>query len=86
MSVLYFSDVCSTSLERLAHLRLEALVHFVFLPEVAVAILHPLEVRRRHAAGVGEDVGDDEDAALVQVLVRVRRGRAVGPFGDDLAP
>ena len=33
---------------------------------------------------VGEDVGDDEDAALVQVLVRVGRRRAVGAFDDDL--
>ena len=31
--------------ERLAHLRFEPLVHFLFGPEVAVAVLHPLEVR-----------------------------------------
>ena len=52
-------------MERLAHLRFEALVHFLFGPEVPVAVLHPLEIRSGDAGAVGEDVGDDEDAAVV---------------------
>ena len=84
MSVLYLMRGLQHVLERLDHLCFEAAVDFVFLPEVAVAILDPLEVRGGDAAGVGEDVGDDEHAALVQVLVRLRRRRAVGPLGDDL--
>ena len=84
MSTLYFSAVCSDGVERLAHLGLEALVDFLFGPEIAVAVLHPLEVRRRDAGAVGEDVRHDEDAALVQVLVRVGRGGAVGALDDDL--
>ena len=84
MSVLYFIDVFSTSWNASHHLRLEALVHFLLFPEVAVAVLDPFEVRRRDAAGVGEDVGNDEDAALVQLLVGLGRRRAVGALGDDL--
>ena len=72
--------------EGLAHLGLEPLVHFLLRPEVAVAVLHPLEVRRRHAAAVGQDVGHHEHAALVEVPVRVGRRRAVGAFDDDLGP
>ena len=72
MSVLYLTDVFEHVVERLAHLGFEALVDFLFLPEVAVAILDPLEIRRGDAAGVGEDVGNHEDAAFVQVLVRLR--------------
>ena len=45
--------------------------------------LHPLEVRHDHAAGVGEDVGDDGDAAVAQDHVGLRRRRAVGALGDD---
>jgi alkylhydroperoxidase family enzyme len=71
-------------IERLAHLLLEPLVDVLLFPEISIAILHPLEVRRRHAAGVGEDVGDDEDAFVVQELVRVRCCRPVGAFRDDL--
>src|SRR5262245_44246345 len=36
-------------IERLAHLGLESFVDFLLGPEVAVAILDPLEVRGRHA-------------------------------------
>src|SRR5579864_5426608 len=43
--------------ESFGHLALEPLVDFVFFPEVLLEILHPLEIRHRDAAGVGEDVG-----------------------------
>ena len=84
MSTLYFCAVCEHDVERLDHLRLEPLVHFLLGPEVAVAVLHPLEVRHGDAAGVGQDVGHHEHAALVQDLVRLGRGRAVGAFDDQL--
>ena len=46
--------------------------------------LHPLEVADGDAAGVGEDVGHDGDAALGEDLVGLGGGRAVGAFDDDL--
>src|SRR6185503_13147375 len=70
--------------ERLAHLRLETLVHFLLAPEVTVAVLHPLEIRRRHAGAVGENVGHDKDATLRQVLGGIGRRRAIGAFDDHL--
>src|SRR4030042_1975203 len=35
-------------------------------------------------AGVGQEVGDDEDAAALEDRVGLRRRRAVGAFGQDL--
>src|SRR6266550_1587279 len=52
------------------HDALEAAVHGVLVPEVATAVLHPFEVADGHAAGVREDVGNDEDALLFEDLVR----------------
>ena len=66
------------------HLRLEPLVHFLLFPEISVAILDPLEVGGRDAAGVGEDVRNHEDTALVQLAMRFGGRRAVGALGDDL--
>src|SRR5689334_3426358 len=40
----------------------ETIVHRLFVPEIAAAVLHPLEIRDRDAPGVGEDIGNDEDA------------------------
>ena len=60
------------------------LVDDLLAPVVAVEVLHPLEVADRHAAGVAQDVGDQEDAAPEEDLVRLGRRRAVGGLGDDL--
>src|SRR5262245_18216041 len=49
--------------ERAPHDVDQPAVHLVLGPEELLRVLHPLEVRHRDAAGVGEDVGDDEDAA-----------------------
>ena len=51
-----------------------------------MAVLHPLEIRDGHAAGIGQDVGDDEYAALVEQLVRLRGGGTVGAFDDRAWP
>ena len=63
----------------------EALVDLGLGPEVAHAVLHPLEVAGGDAAGVGEDVGNDEDLLVGEDLVGDGRGRAVGAFAEDLA-
>jgi len=38
----------------------EALVDFALAPEEALAVLHPLEVAHRNAAGIPENIGDSE--------------------------
>ncbi len=65
------------------HDRLEALVDQILGPEVPAAILYPLEVRDRHATGVGEDVRDNEHAVLVKNGIGRSRCRAVGSLTDD---
>ena len=42
--------------------------HFRFRPEKGLQSLHPFEVGNDHAAGIAENIGDDEDfvPALVQ--------------------
>ena len=48
--------------------------------------LNPFEVAHGDAAGVAEDVGDDEDIiALVEDCVSVGSRGAVGSFGEDAA-
>src|SRR5262245_23177638 len=73
------------SAEGLEHQLPELGVHLLLVPEVLLQVLHPLEVADRHAAGVAEDVRDDERVGLRQDAVRLRGGRAVGAFGDDAA-
>src|SRR5712692_3455769 len=58
-------------------------VDLLFLPEEGLQVLHPFEVGHDHAAGVGDDVGHDEDPSLVQDRVRLRGDRGVGTFGDE---
>ena len=51
-------------------------------PEIPTAILHPFEVRDGDAAGVGQNVGDDEDAVLIQYGVRCRGSGPVRALTD----
>src|SRR5438552_6132943 len=71
--------------EAFGHDVVEALVDFGLGPEVAHAVLDPLEVAGGDAAGVGEDVGDDEDALVREDLVGDGGCGAVGAFAEDLA-
>ena len=64
--------------ERLVHDLLELGVDDRLAPVVAVEVLDPLEVADGHAAGVAQDVRDEEDAPVVEDRVGLRRGRAVG--------
>ena len=61
------------------------LVDGLLVPEEALAVLHPLEVGNRHAAGVGQDIGNHEDILFRQNLVGQRSGGAVGAFAENLA-
>src|SRR5437773_1527472 len=51
-------------------------------PLVVLVILHPLEVAGRDAAGIGQDIGQDRNSALVKNIVRIRPGRGVGAFNN----
>src|SRR5215213_1647338 len=69
--------------EAARHDLLQTAVDRVLRPEVAAAVLHPLEVGHGHAASVREDVGDDEDPLLVEDRVGARRRGAVRTLADD---
>src|SRR5438874_2400145 len=71
-------------IEALAHDVGEPVVDGVLRPEVPAAVLHPLEVRHRDAAGVREDVRNDEHALLVKNGIRARGGWTIRAFADDL--
>ena len=67
-----------------AHNVFHARIHFVDRPEIALQILRPLEIADGDAAGIGENVGQHENAATRQHFVRVRSGRPVRCFSDNL--
>ena len=59
---------------------------FVFCPREALEILNPLEVTDGDAAGIAEDVGDEEDvAALLDDGIGLGGGGTVGGFSEDAA-
>ena len=59
-------------------------IDLLLLPEVLLEALHPLEVRDDDPAGVGEHVGKNHDAAILEDLVGGRRRRAVRALDDEL--
>src|SRR5580704_11925763 len=68
--------------ESLSHDLLEARVYFFHRPEIALQILRPFKITDRYAAGVCEDVWDDEYPTACKNFIRVRGGRSIGCFGD----
>src|SRR2546423_5587737 len=66
-------DVEKGPLHDLAQARLDLLPG----PEESLQVLDPLEVRDHDAAGVGHDVGNDQDAALVSARSAIG---VVGPL------
>ena len=69
------------TVERVAELLRQPRADLVARPEQPAEVLHPLEVRDRHAAGVREDVGQDRDAALARGSRRASID--VGPFAPS---
>jgi hypothetical protein len=72
-------------IEAFGHDVVETLVDFGLGPEVAHAVLDPLEVAGGDAAGVGEDVGDDEDSLVGEDFVGHSCCWTVGAFAENLA-
>ncbi len=58
-------------------------MNWASLPAELLDVHRPLEVRAGDAAGVGEDVGDDGDAPVVEDCVAAGRDRVVGALEDD---
>src|SRR5512141_173177 len=65
------------------HLVVELDQDLVFGPEEVHVALDLLEVAAGDAAGVGQEVGDYEDAPALDDRVGLGRRRAVGALGDD---
>ena len=68
-----------TFLERVGHDFRKLRVHFFLGPEEALQTLHPLEVGHDHAAGVRENVRNNERAAIFEF------SQSIGVIGP-LAP
>src|SRR5256885_3849863 len=67
--------------EGLHHYLFQARVDRGLAPEQVLEVLHPLEVAHRDAAGVAEDVRDEEHALLVEDPIGFGRGGAVRGLG-----
>src|SRR5450756_720437 len=65
------------------HLQVELPENFVFLPEVVHVALYLLEIAAGHATGIRQKVGNEQDAAFLNLSVRFRCRGPVGAFGDD---
>src|SRR4029077_18090409 len=68
-------------LESALHDVLELLVDYRFFPEISLAVLHPLEIRRGDATRVAQDVGNHEHAFVGQNIVSGCGGGTIGAFG-----
>ena len=64
---------------------LELLVDHRLLPEVALSVLHPLEVGSGHAAGIAQNVGNYEYSLVRQDVVGGCGGGAVGALSKNFA-
>jgi len=66
------------------HPGVELLSDLFDVPAVPVDVLDHLEVGDGDASGVAEEVGDDVDPLIVEDLIRLGGGGAVGELRDDL--
>src|SRR5437762_13030293 len=53
-------------------------------PVLVGCSLHLLEVAARHAASIGQDIGDEKNTTIVERGVGSWRRRPVGPFRHNL--
>ena len=66
------------------HNLFQLLVHLLLVPEIALPVLHPFEIRNSNAAGIGQNIGNHKDLLLGQNRIRDKRGRSVGAFAKNL--
>src|SRR4029077_16751794 len=77
--------VANDLIEALLHHVLQPLVHFVFAPEKALAVLDPLEIADGDSARISENVGNNEDSLFFDDRVGVGSSRAIRAFAENLA-
>src|SRR5574337_1760620 len=58
----------------------------MLVPEILLQILHPFEVRDRHAAGIGEDVWNNSRPFCRQDPIGFWCRWPIRPFGHDPGP
>src|SRR5688572_23788672 len=73
-------SITTQIIETCDHCVLQPLVDDVLAPEVAHPVLNPLKIRDCNAAGVGQDVWDNENTILMQYFVCPCRCWPIGPF------
>ena len=71
-------------LKGLTQNELKLLIDGGFLPEIALAVLHPFKIGRGNAAGVGKNVWNDEDFFVGKDFIGGGRCGTVGAFADNL--
>src|SRR5258707_2682822 len=70
--------------KRFAQDEIQLLIDNFVRPEVTLTVLHPLEVRRSDAAGVGQNVWNHKDSFVREDVIGGRGGWAICAFADDL--
>jgi hypothetical protein len=71
-------------IEAIYHDFLQPLVNQFFVPEEALPVLHPLEVRYRHAARIRQNIRNYEDPLVGQNGIGDGSGGPVGAFAKNL--
>ena len=69
--------------EAIHHDFFEAIIDQLFVPEVALTILDPLEVGYSDAASIGQNVWNDENALVLENGIGAERGGAICAFTQD---
>ena len=61
--------------------------HFRLAPHESLQTLHPFEIGNDHAAGVAQNIGNNENfvPALIENHICFRRGRPIGAFSQNAA-
>ena len=77
--LLHLPDQGGLGSQELAQFRM----HLLDRPVITGAVLGPFEIGDHDAAGIGQDVGNDEDVPGVQHIVGKGRHRSVGQLQDD---
>ena len=79
-------SVGSHSVKTVHHDFFEPLIHRLQIPEITLPVLYPFKVGNRYAAGVRQNVGNDEDFLVKQDLIRLSSSRTIRAFANDRAP
>src|SRR5690606_32562282 len=71
-------------LERRCKEPLELAPHTVDTPLVELPVLGPLEIAYRDSAGIGKDIGEQQDASVGEDVVGIGADRGIRRFDDHL--